>query len=98
MQDIMIFNQRVTRQISNLEYSVKDEITGLQIEQQKEEERRIEADRFLTNQVEEFLRNLQNPQMISPEQMQALHASQIKRLLGSASQESNEFGEEVIDG
>ena len=35
--------------------------------------------------------------MISPEQMQALHASQIKRLLGSASQNS-EFGEEAVDG
>ena len=51
LQDIMIFNQRVTRQIKTLESQVRDEITGLQIEQQKEEERRVEADKFLTNQV-----------------------------------------------
>lgn len=75
LQDILIFNQRVTQQIHSLEQSVRDEINGLQIEQQKEEERRIEADRFLTNQVQDFLMNLQNPQMLSPEQMQAIHQS-----------------------
>ena len=92
LQDIMIFNQRVTRQINDLEHQVRDEINGLQVEQQKEEERRVEADRFLTNQVQDFLRNLQNPQMMSPEQMKAMHASQMQRLIGSQSADEEEFG------
>ena len=87
----MIFNQRVTQQISTLESTVRDEITGMQVEQQKEEERRIEADRFLTNQVQDFLRNLQNPQMIPPEQVKALNASRMKRLIGTGSQPDEEF-------
>ena len=58
LQDIMIFNQRVTQQITSLESTVRDEITGIQIEQQKEEERRIDADKFLTGQVQDFLKNL----------------------------------------
>ena len=70
---------------------MRDEIGGLQVEQQKEEERRIEADRFLTNQVQDFLMNLQNPQMMTPEQMQAMHSSQMKRLLGSQSQDEEDF-------
>lgn len=37
LKDILIFNQGVTRQIGQLEKSVKDEINGLQVEQEKEE-------------------------------------------------------------
>lgn len=73
LQDITIFNQRVTQQISSLEKQVRDEINALQIEQSKEEERRVDADKFLTTQVQDFLKNLQNPQMLSPDQMQAIH-------------------------
>ena len=70
---------------------MRNEIGGLQVEQHKEEERRIEADRFLTNQVQDFLTNLQNPQMLTPDEMQILHQSQMKRLLGSASNDEDEL-------
>ena len=43
----MLFNERVNEQISNLEKEVMYEITGLNIELNKEEERRAESDRRL---------------------------------------------------
>ena len=44
---IMLFNQRVIKQIDNLEKGIMFEITGLQTELQKEEKRRTENDQCL---------------------------------------------------
>ena len=46
-QDILIFNQRVTKQIKGLESNVTDEINGLTIELEKEENRRVNNDKML---------------------------------------------------
>ena len=40
--DILNFNQRVTKNIADLEKAVMSEITGIQDELTKEEQRRIE--------------------------------------------------------
>ncbi len=92
LSDIMIFNQRVTQHIGGLEQSVRDEIRSLQVEQQKEEVRRVNADRFLTTQVQDFLRNLQNPQLGSPAQLQAIQASQMRHLITNGGEDEEEPG------
>ena len=64
---ILLFNQRVTKQIDQLEMSVMYEVSGLQTELQKEEKRRVNNDQLLLGQVNEFLVNLQQPNAyISP--------------------------------
>ena len=64
---ILLFNQRVTKQIDQLEMSVMYEGSGLQTELQKEEKRRVNNDQLLLGQVNEFLVNLQQPNAyISP--------------------------------
>jgi hypothetical protein len=60
--DIMMFNQRVTKQVNELEKQVMGEITGLQEELSKEETRRTENDSNLLMQVNNFLLGLQVPQ------------------------------------
>lgn len=57
--NVLLFNQRVTKQVDGLERGIMKEITGLQTELQKEEKRRVENDQMLLAQVNEFLINLQ---------------------------------------
>ena len=63
---IMLFNQRVTKQIDQLEKGIMFEITGLQTELQKEEKRRTENDQCLLGQVRDFMTNLQQPNVSIP--------------------------------
>ena len=86
-QGIMLFNQRVTKQIDNLERGIMNEITGLQTELQKEEKRRTENDQCLLGQVREFLTNLQQPNV---------HISPIK-VRHNLHQEESNVGEEESD-
>ena len=57
-QDILIFNQRITRQMKELERNVNEEINGLTTELEKEENRRVNNDKILLSQVQGFLQNL----------------------------------------
>ena len=56
--DILGFNQRVAKQITDLERSVMGEISSLQDELRKEEKRRTENDKELLSQVGSFLTGL----------------------------------------
>lgn len=57
-EGILNFNQRVTEQITTLERDVKSEITGLNAELTKEEERRCNSDKLLLDHVNIFLKGL----------------------------------------
>ena len=57
-EGILGFNQRVTDQITNLEKDISAEISGLNSEISKEEEKRCEADKLLLDRVNAFLAGL----------------------------------------
>ena len=62
-QGIVNFNNRVTKQIKNLEKDVMGEISALSVELSREEQRRADADKDLLLQVNTFLDGLkQDPQ------------------------------------
>lgn len=81
MQDIVVYNQIVTKQIDKLTTTVNHEITSVALELEKEEIRRVTNDKILLAQCSDFLENLQLPNIRTKEEIIEFLEEQKRQIL-----------------